>query len=238
MKKHSFILALVLFLSLNNSVVLADDMLAVVIKSQNMPDFPAGFKLPANTVIETEGNQRLALKTNAGVTVIVGNSSNFRLVKPSFFNHVFGKIYYFIRSRTEGRRIKIRSHVATLGIRGTEFIITNNDESNGQISLAEGLLDIESNDDEPFAIKSEREPTEFERYKLESLKEMQSINDEFENYKKQINLEFTEYKKSFQLTKNTTLSFDGKNVSQEPLSAEQKEELQSFEAFIDQVDTQ
>lgn len=238
MKNYSFVTTLFLFLSFNTSVVLAGDTMAVVIKSQNMPSFPVGHKLPVNSVIETTDNQRLALKTNAGDTVIVGKSSNFKLVEPSFFSHVFGKIYYFIRSRNEGRKLRVRSHVATLGVRGTKFIISNNDKDSGQVSLAEGLLDIESNDDEPFAIKSTREPTEFERYKLESLKEMQSINDEFEKYKKQINLEFTEYKKSFQLTENTTLSFDGKNVDQVPLSAEQKEDMLSFEAFIEEVESQ
>jgi len=237
MKKYHYLLTLILFLSLNTSVGLASEAIAFVVKSQNMPGYPEGHKMPANTVIKTTGDQRLALKTEAGDTVIIGENSNFKLVKPSLFSHVFGKIYYYIRSRSTGR-LKVRSHVATLGVRGTKFIISSSDKDVGQVALAEGLLDIESNDDQPFAITSKRELTEFERYRLESLREMQGINDEFERYKKEIEQEFIEYKKSFELTENTTLSFSGKKVEKMPLSEKQKEEFSSFEDFIGQVENQ
>ena len=228
MKNYPLIFTLLLFISLDVSLAYADETIAYVMKSQNMPDYPAGTKMPENSIIKTTNKQRLALRTDAGDTVIISENSNFKLVKPSLFSHVFGKIYYFIRSRNAGR-LKVRSHVATLGVRGTKFIISTDDDDKGQVALAEGLLDIESNDDQPFAVTSKRDLTEFERYKLESLREMQSINDEFENYKKQINREFTEYKKTFKISRNTSLSFDGKAVDKTPLSTEHKEDFSSFE---------
>ena len=235
MKNSLKLIALAFLLCINSTVAFSADSIAYVMKSQNMPDYPAGHKMPENTVIKTTGNQRLALKTNTGDTVIVGKNSIFKLVEPGFFNQVFGKIYYYIKSRNANRSLRVRSTVATLGVRGTKFIISSDEQENGQISLAEGLLNIESNDDEPFAVTSKKKLTAFERYKLESLKEMQSINDEYENYKKQINQEFTEYKNSFELTANTTLSFEGKKVGSAPISSDQKEDMLSFESFIEDI---
>ena len=227
MKNNIFLLTLILCFSLNSSNALATDTIALVMKSQNMPEYPVGHKIPLNSVIKTTDNQRLALKTNVGDTVIIGESAKLKLVKPNFIKHVFGKIYYFIRSRDTESELKVRTTVATIGIRGTRFIVSSNENDDGEIALAEGILNIESNDDQPFAIISKKELSEFERSKKETL-------DKYKDYKQNLQQEFIEYKKSFMLTENTSLSFKGKKVAKRPLDVLQKKDMQSFESFIEQ----
>ncbi len=214
------------------SLQLQAETTAKVIRSTNMPAYPVGTEIKENTRIQTQRGQRVAIKTGDGDIISISEQSSFKVEKANFFEQLFGKVFYFFNPRMNNP-VKIKSSVATMGIRGTKFIITDaGDRVNAEIALAEGLLNIESNDDQPFTVSSKRELTEFEKYKLESLQEMQQTQDEFEAYKKQLEQEFIEYKMSFELQENNTLTFDGKSVSQAPIADDQFMEFAEFEAFL------
>jgi hypothetical protein len=205
------------------------ESLAVVVRSQNMPGFPAGYKISENSEIRTGDNQKIAVKTQQGDILVAGQNSSIKLVKPGFFQQLFGKIYYFISKRSRDERVRVQTSTATIGIRGTTFVVDSvgEDQQQDTVSLQEGQLNFESNDDEYFKLYKLRELDEFEQFK----RQMQS---EFDAYKDQLNEEFVAYKKSIQLDQGYALKFDGKKVVKLPFDENSNKQFEEFEAFIKQ----
>jgi hypothetical protein len=207
----------------------ADEPLGVVIRSYNMPGFPSGYKISGNSEIRTGANQKIAVKTPQGDTLVAGENSSIKLVKPGFFQQLFGKIYYFISKRTRENRVQVQTTTATIGVRGTTFVVDSqgNQQKQDTVSLQEGELNFESNDDEYFKLYQLRQLDDFELFK----RQMQT---EFDTYKAELEEEFVAYKKSIQLEQGFTLKFDGKKVVKLPFDENSNKQFEEFEAFIRQ----
>jgi hypothetical protein len=221
--------ALILFCTSLVSVtnLRADDSLAIVIRSQNMPGYPSGYQISGDSEIRTGDNQKIAVKTSDGDVLVAGQNSSIKLVKPGFFQQLFGRIYYFINKRTHNESVNVRTTTSTIGIRGTTFVVDSNGEGAQQdtVSLSEGQLNFDSNDDEYFKLYELRELNEFELYKRQ-------MEAEFDAYKQRMEEEFIAYKKSIQLDSGYSLKFDGKKVVREPFDENTDEVFREFEAFI------
>ena len=223
---HTFRLCLgLLLLSGLMGIAQAQDM-GEVIRSQNMPLYPAGTRIPMQAEINTGARQKIAIRTAQGDVLIAGQNANIKLVKPGFFSHFFGKIYYFISPR-QANEVSITTSTATIGIRGTKFIIdsADNDQLQDRVSLVEGRLNFVSNDDAQFEHYQQRELNEFELYKRQQIAE-------FAEYKQHMIEEFVAYKASIDLDAGYELVFDGKKVTQRPLAEERMSEIEEFEQFI------
>lgn len=205
------------------------ETLGVVIRSQNMPGFPIGYEISGNSEIRTGDKQKIAVKTMQGDTLIAGENSSIKLVKPGFFQQLFGKIYYFISKRSREDRVRVQTTTATIGVRGTTFVVDSagDDQKQETVSLQQGQLNFESNDDEYFKLYQLRELDEFELFK----RQMQT---EFDAYKTELEEEFVAYKKSIQLDQGFALKFDGKKVVKLPLDENSNKQFEEFEAFIKQ----
>lgn len=219
-----FLLLLLLCMPLSG---IAAETLGVVIRSQNMPGFPAGYEITENSEIQTRENQKIAVKTNSGDVLIANPNSTIKLVNPGFFQQLFGKIYYFINRRSSDNQVRVQTTTATIGIRGTKFVVDSagDEQKQDTVSLAEGKLNFESNDDEYFKLYQQREIDEFEKFK-------QELAAEYDSYKKQMAEEFVAYKKSIDLEHGYSLSFDGKKVVKVPFDENMNLQFEEFEAFI------
>ena len=202
------------------------EVIGEVIQSENMPVYPAGTEITKGMEIKTNGHQKIAIKTRDGDVLVAGKNAKIKIKEPGFFSHLFGKIYYFIAPR-QTNKVKVTTSTATIGIRGTKFIIDSDETnaSNETVSLASGKLNFESNDDELFELYHQRELTEFELYKRQQ-------QSEFDEYKQQMMDEFVAYKASIDLNSGFALKFDGKKATRVALDSKIDAEFEEFERFI------
>lgn len=207
-------------------LAVAQEAMARVIKSQNMPRYPVGKKLLENSEIRTRSNQRIMIKTRQGDVLVANQNARIKLVKPGFFSQLFGKIFYFITPRRDSR-VSVNTATATIGIRGTTFIIDSS-QANTQaqrVALLKGKLQIDANNDEEFALYQQREMNEFERYKRQIL-------GEFDAYKQQMMQQFVAYRASIDLQAGDALAFDGNKVVRQPMDDNTTREFAEFERYI------
>lgn len=210
---------------------------ATVIKVENMLLYRQGQKIVVGAHISTQANQRLALKTDDGDVIALGENSQIRIQKASLFNQLFGKIYYLFKPRNEGQRnANVQTVTATIGIRGTNFLVTSTAEDQRDvISLENGLLNVASPDDQPFKVHKPKPLSEFEQYQQEAEKGVAAIDQEFEDFKKQIDQEFIEYKLSVGLSAGQTLKIVGRDLYTVDLPDGQQDEIDTFKEFIGDV---
>ena len=158
--------------------------------------------------------------------LVAGKNATIKIKEPGFFSHLFGKIYYFIAPR-QTDKVKVTTSMATIGIRGTKFIIDSDeaDTSNETVSLASGKLNFESNDDDLFELYHQRELTEFEQYKRQQMAE-------YAEFKQNMMDEFVAYKASIDLGDGFALKFDGKKATRVKLDKKMDDEFAEFEQFI------
>jgi hypothetical protein len=154
--------ALLLLLAQLISTSAGADTVGIVIRSLHMPAYPVGTRIEEGTEIVTEAGQKIALQTIEGDVLAVDGKSKVKLVKPGFFSQLFGKVFYFFIPR-EDQDVTVKTSTATIGIRGTKFIIdsasddaTGGDVAADKVSLVEGKLNFQSNDDETFALYKQR----------------------------------------------------------------------------------
>lgn len=179
--------------------------------------------------IVTKNNARIVVQFDDGALSVLDEKSRLRVEKSSWFSYLGGKVYFtFKKVFGEPRRVKTRS--ATIGIRGTTFIISENSEQNGEsVALKEGLLHIESTGP-AFEIHKKKIMDEFAEFKQQNQQAKQAMLDEFEQYKQQTADEFIEYQKEFTLQPNRVIKLSGYRVDETEMSAADLADFASFES--------
>ena len=194
--------------------------------------------LPGKNVIVTGAAARAVVRVGADGFVVIGKNSQVEISKPKekekdnagFFRQVTGVVYYALNSvKGSQHPIEVRTATATLGIRGTRFLVTDITGRN-EIGMRKGLISVASPDGE-FEIHKKAEADEFEAFKHEGELAVAKAKREFEEYKANTQKEFIEYKKEFSLGANRMATFDGKRVEDRPLSEESKKDMESFETY-------
>ena len=181
-----------------------------------------------DTIITGE-DARVVVQFDDGALSVLDEKSRLRVEKTSWFSYLGGKIYFtFKKVFGPQRNVKIRT--ATLGIRGTTFIIAENAELDGEsVALKEGLLFVESTGP-AFEIHKQREMSDFERYRMAQMAEKRQMQDEYDEYKKQTMREYIEYRRQFTLKPNRVISLSGYRIDEKEMTEADMADFESFES--------
>jgi len=204
---------------------------------QNMKPVQSKSILPAKNVLITGPTARAVVRVGSDGFIVMGKNSQVEINRKNdqagLFRQITGIIYYAFNSiKGSQRAIEVRTAAATIGIRGTRFLVTDIAERN-EIGMRKGLVSVTSPDGE-FEIHKKTQQDEFEAFKQEAKVAIAKEKREFEKYNANSQKEFIEYKREFGLNANRMASFDGKRVVDRPLSGETKKDMESFEAYAEE----
>ena len=179
--------------------------------------------------IVTGENARIVVQFDDGALSVLDEKSRLRVEKTSWFSYLGGKVYFTFK-KVFGPQRNVKTRTATLGIRGTTFIISENAEQDGEsVALKEGLLQVESTGP-AFEIHKQREMNEYERYRMEQMAEKQQMQDEYDEYRKQTMREFVEYRRQFTLKPNRVISLSGYRIDETGMTDSDKTDFEAFES--------
>jgi hypothetical protein len=186
-----------------------------------------------NTLLTTANGRAVVRVGNAGYIVVEKNSKieiGGAQGYAGIFRQVTGMIYYALNSiKKDQHALEIRTSTASLGIRGTRFLVIDIAGRN-EVGMRKGLINVSSLDGE-FEVHKTVEQDEFDAFKLEGKKALATEKREFEEFKASTEREFVEYKREFKLGENYMASFDGKKVNHQRLSSESNKNMESAEDF-------
>ena len=181
--------------------------------------------------IVTGENARIVVQFDDGALSVLDEKSRLRVEKTSWFSYLGGKIYFTFK-KVFGPQRNVKTRTATLGIRGTTFIIAENAEQDSEsVALKEGLLFVESTGP-AFEIHKQRELNEFERYRMTQMAEQQQMQDDFDEYRKQAMREFIEYRRQFTLKPNRIISLSGYRVDEKEMAEADRADFEAFESEV------
>ena len=179
--------------------------------------------------IVTGENARIVVQFDDGALSVLDEKSRLRVEKTSWFSYLGGKVYFTFK-KVFGPQRNVKTRTATLGIRGTTFIISENAEQDGEsVALKEGLLQVESTGP-AFEIHKQREMNEYERYRMEQMADKQQLQDEYDEYRKQTMREFVEYRRQFTLKPNRVISLSGYRIDETGMTDSDKTDFEAFES--------
>ena len=179
--------------------------------------------------IVTKKDSQIVVQFDDGTLSVLDEKSRLRVEKTSWFSYLGGKVYFTFKKVFGEHRRVVKTRAATIGVRGTTFIISENAEQDGEsVALKEGLLQVESTGP-AFEIHKKQILDEFEQYKREQQRQRQELQDEFEQYKQQTMREFVEYRREFTLRPNRVINLSGYRVDESEMSAADQADFESFE---------
>ncbi len=182
-----------------------------------------------DTVVTQKGSKAV-VQFDDGAMSVLDEKSSLRVEQEGWLSQLSGKVYYVFRKvfgKKEPRKVKTK--FATIGIRGTTFIVYENDDDKG-IALQDGKLNIESPGAE-YAIHKSQQADDFESFKEQMREKEENLQREYRDYRENLKKEFVEYKKSFDLEENRLVRFDGNRVDETELSDNMKSEFAEFASF-------
>jgi hypothetical protein len=178
-----------------------------------------------DTIVTDKGGN-VVVQFNDGAMTVLDEKSSLQVEKTNWLSHLGGKIYFAFR-KVFGKPRQVKTAFATLGVRGTTFIVYDNENGEG-VALAEGKLEVESPGAE-FEIHRKQELDEFEAFKQQAREQQQALKKEFNDYRDRMQREFVEYKKNFTLEANHVIRFDGTRVDETTMDDNTKAEFAAFE---------
>ncbi len=192
--------------------------------------------LPPRNVLATGPNGRAVVRMGNAGFIVLEKNSKVELGNPKdragFLRQITGMIYYALNAIKGDQKLEVRTKTATIGVRGTRFLVTDMPERN-EIGMRKGLVSVTSLEGE-FEIHRKTEQDEFEAYKQEARDAIAKEKRAFDEYKARTEHEFVEYKREFSLGANRMASFDGKRVVDRPLSAETIKDMESIETYAEE----
>ena len=206
------------------SVYIVDD------KGQKRSPEKSQFLVNNNETVVTGKDGKAVVQFDDGALSVLSEQSKVKVEKSGWLSHLSGKIFYLFRKVTNKEQPrKVKTGFATIGIRGTTFIVYD-DGDEKRVSLEEGKLNIES-PDKPYEIHKPQQADDFETFKNQLQEKRQALNQEYDEYKQKVAKDFVEYKKSFDLEANRTISFSGNRVDEADLSDLSKQEFGDFSDY-------
>jgi len=192
--------------------------------------------LSPKNVLSTGPDGRAVVRVGSSGYIVLEKNSKVEIGNTrdhaGFLRQITGLIYYAMNTIKGDQKLEVRTRTATIGVRGTRFLIADMPERN-EIDMRKGLVSVASPEGE-FEIHKKSVQDEFEAYKQEARDAIAKEKKDFEEYKARTETEFVEYKHEFSLEANRTASFDGKRVVDRPLSAESRKDLESAESYADE----
>jgi len=178
-----------------------------------------------DTIVTDKGGN-VIVQFNDGAMTVLDEKSSLQVEKTNWLSHLGGKIYFTFR-KIFGQPRQVKTAFATLGVRGTTFIVYNNEDGKG-VALAEGQLEVESPGPD-FEIHRKQEMDEFEAFKQQAREQQQALKKEFDDYRNRMQHEFVEYKKNFTLEADHVIRFDGTRVDETAMDDNTRAEFAAFE---------
>lgn len=193
--------------------------------------------LPRSNILSTGADGRAVVRVgNTGYIVLEKNSKieiNNVGDHAGFFRQLTGMVYYAVNTlKGKDRSLEVRTKTATIGVRGTRFLVSDIPERN-EIGMRKGTLNVASLNDE-FEIHKKSELDEFEAFKQEGEAAVNKEKSDFNAYKDKTQREFVEYKREFSLSADRMVSFDGKRVDNRPLSGETLKDMETLEQYAEE----
>lgn len=186
-------------------------------------------------IVSTGKGSQAVIRFNDGALSVLDEKSSLQVEKKNWLSHIGGKIYFTFR-KVFGKDRHVRAKFSTIGVRGTTFIVTDNDEAQS-IALQEGKLEMESSGDD-YEIHRKKPMDEFSVFKQQAQDAKKAIKKEYEDYKKQTMDEFVEYKKVFTMEANHVIHFDGNRVDETEMGEKEQASFSDFESIAgDMLDT-
>ena len=208
---------------------LSGDVEVINAKGEKRSVVKADEKISEMDTVVTKEGARIVMLFDDGSLSVLNEKSRLRIEKTNWFSYLGGKIYFTFR-KVFGEKRRVKTRAATIGVRGTTFVISENSNNDGEsVALKEGLLQIESTGP-AFEIHKKKVLNEFEQYKLDQLRARADLLKEFEQYKKQTMQEFVEYRREFTLQPNRVINLSGYRIDEMAMSEENKADFESFEA--------
>lgn len=186
-----------------------------------------------NDTVSTSKGSKAVVKFNDGALSILDENSSLKVEKKNWLSHIGGKIYFTFRKVFSGSQ-QVKAKFSTIGIRGTTFIVTDNEEEGQSVALQEGKLEIESPGDD-YEIHRQKPADDFESFKRQAAEAREALNKEYEDYKKKTMEEFVEYKKSFSMEANHVIRFDGNRVDEAAMGEQDAAAFSDFEAVAGEM---
>lgn len=181
-----------------------------------------------DTIVTKKGG-RIVVQFDDGALSVLDEKSRLRVEQTSWFSYLGGKVYFTFK-KIFGPSRHVKTRAATIGVRGTTFIISENSEQNGEyVALKEGLLQVESTGP-AFEIHKKKILDEFEQFKLEQQRAKQAVQDEFDEYKQQNMREFVEYRREFTLRADRVIKLSGYRVDEAAMTEADRADFESFES--------
>ena len=184
-----------------------------------------------DTVSTSAGGQAV-VRFNDGALSVLDEKSSLQVEKKNWLSHLGGKIYFTFRKVFGGER-QVKAKFSTIGIRGTTFIVTDNEDAQS-VSLQEGKLGLESSGDD-YEIHRQKPVDDFAAFKQQALDAKNAMKKEYEDYKKQTMEEFVEYKKSFTMQANHVIHFDGNRVDETKMGEKEQASFSDFESIAGEM---
>ncbi len=182
------------------------------------------------TVI-TEEHSRAVVQFEDGVLSVLDEKSSLRVEQSGWLSQLGGKVYYVFRKvfgRQKSRKVKTK--LATIGVRGTTFIVDTSAEVQ-QVALKQGKLNIESLDNDFEIHKPRNMQDDFAAFKHQATQQQQALQNEYSRYKKNLHKEFVEYKKQFDMQQNTVISIQGNRVDSQQLNQDWEAAFSRYSQF-------
>ena len=188
-----------------------------------------------NDTIVTKSQAKIVVQFDDGALSVLDEKSRMRVEQSSWFSWLGGKVYFTFKKVFGGNQRHVRTANATLGIRGTTFIISENPGQAGEsVALKEGLLEVKSNGP-AFEIHRQKQLDEFAAFKQEQEQAKQAMEDEFAQYKQDMQKEFVEYRRQFLLKPNRVITLSGYRVDETAMSDGSKKDFEAFEAEAEEI---
>ncbi len=210
-------------------VILADGCVHITDAEGNRREVEQpGLHVRELDTIVTEAGGHAVVRFNDGVLSVLHEQSKLRVEKTGWLSHIGGNIYFTFRKVFNGKRM-IQTRFATLGIRGTTFVVFDDGDGPG-VALQEGLLEIQSLGP-AFEIHRQQQVMEFEQFRREAQQQQQEIQQAFDDYRKELAHEYIEYRNNFTLKPNHVIRFEGARVDESLIDEGIAADFENFESI-------
>ncbi len=181
------------------------------------------YTIQSGDIISTFRKASAVLKLSDGSDVVLGEKSVIVFADALDVTQKEGKVYYKITSKDAKNKLKIKTDFAIIGIKGTTFIVSA-EQNSSYVALKEGLIGIES-------VKAE-----FEHYKQKVLSQYEAFlkkqQKEFEKYKKSQEEYIVTMTKEFDLEAGNVVTFDGQKAIENKIETDK--EFDEFEKMLEE----
>ncbi|MDH3342606.1 MAG: FecR family protein [Gammaproteobacteria bacterium] len=185
-----------------------------------------------NEIVNTGKGGKAVIRFNDGAMSVLDEKSSLKVEKKNWLSQLGGKIYFTFRKVFGGER-QVKAKFSTIGVRGTTFIVTDNEDAQ-TVALQEGKLELESPGDD-YEIHRQKPADDFAAFKQQAVDAQNALRDEYQAYKKKTMEEFVEYKKTFSMEANHVISFNGNRVDEAEMDEKDQASFGDFEAVAGEM---